>query len=149
MPMPVLLRNAFSQDDLQLGFFKPLFVQTGQPFNYFRVCFGEIFCFGYVFDHVAQEVFDLGDISAFVIRCRAVVDEFPVALTDCPVLAGLPVEYFVLRGRIGRIYDRFDTLAVDIDFRWLDAAVLCNSWHPVDARGHLVSDGILTDAAGP
>ncbi len=75
-------------------------MQLGQSFDYFGVDFGQIFRFGDVLGHVAQEVLDLGDFSAFVIRCRAVVDQLPVALADCPVLAGLLVENIVRRGGI-------------------------------------------------
>ena len=46
--------------------------------DYFRVGVGEIFGFGEVSGHVAQQILDLGYLSALVIRGRSVF--FPAGL---------------------------------------------------------------------
>ena len=60
--------------------FEPLFMKAREPLDCFGIRLGQIPGFGDILGHVAQEIFDLRDLSAFVIRSWAVVHKFPVAL---------------------------------------------------------------------
>jgi hypothetical protein len=62
-------------------------VQSGEPLDYFRVGIGEVFGFGEISGHVAQEILDLGDLSALVVRRRSVCcSRGAIRLSGCVIL---------------------------------------------------------------